>query len=119
MRAAIEAIGVAQGELDNVVRAALRDVGENVVATMRRDWPVGVPRPGHTHSAERWDVTAQGDEVTIRNDADYASYVHHDPQHGGPVGLADRTVPALIEEVSQAPLEFVTQRVIDLLEGGR
>lgn len=119
----IERLGLLKGEMPNIVEASLRDITENVSETMRRGWPLGrrkYPSDQRPHSAGLWSSEQRGKVVfVVVNTAEYASYVHNQPKYGGPPGLADRTIPDLVEEVQAAPLEFVSKRVVALLDGGR
>ena len=118
---AVTRMGVVQGEIDNVVGAAIRDIGENVVQTMSGSWPLGerrIPSQAGIHSADRWEMRdVRKLAVEIHNSAPYAAFVHHEPQFGGPPGLADRVVPDLVQQAEADPLAFMSERVLALLGG--
>ena len=119
---AIEALGVAEGEIDNVLEAALRDIAENVVRTMADSWPLGerrTPSQMGVHSADLWEARQIEKLIwEIRNNAGYATFVHSHPNQGGPPGLGDRVLPKLIDQIEDEPLRFVTARVFELRAGG-
>jgi hypothetical protein len=117
----IRRFGVVQGEIDNVVAAALRDVGQAVVDTLAVDWPIGerrYPSQMGPHSADLWTVVEVGPLMFgIHNSADYIHFVHHEEKFGGPPGLAERVIPGLIAQVDDEPLALMSDRVLRLLGG--
>ena len=119
---AVTRLGVVSGEIDNVVEATLRDVGDEVVGILQVDWPRGdrsKPSQQGIHSSDLWELQQPRKlAFAIHNSADYAVFVHHESQHGGPPGLADRVVPDLVKQVEAQPLAFMTERVFALLGGG-
>lgn len=131
MEAAILALGVVQGELPNVLDAAINDVAENILDGVMEAWPVyGGPRPpsrraedkvpkrkaSKPHSKTLWRILKPEKlKISIVNTAEYASYVHAAGDKGGPPGLGDRLMEAVIAEVRNDPLDFVSDRVAKLL----
>jgi hypothetical protein len=131
MEAAITALGVVQGELPNVLDAAINDVAENILDGVMEAWPVyGGPQPpsrraqakvpkrkaSKPHSKTLWRVLKPEKlKISIVNTAEYASYVHLAGDKGGPPGLADRLMEAAITAAQNDPLDFVSERIAALL----
>ena len=127
----IRRLGIIQGELENLLEAALRDIAEEVVQVVSSPvggvigglsfsgWPRGrrgLPSQAGPHSADLW-TSGQISKLEwfIENTADYAEFVHRRTKFGGPPGLADRVLPALIDEAAIAPLDHVSARLLALL----
>lgn len=68
-------------------RRAIEDIGREAVRLIRDDWPrlTGL-------SGDSWAF--EPDLLVIYNPVDYTSFVHH--------GLADRLVPAVLEQLEPA-----------------
>ncbi len=127
----IEGIGIVAGELDNIMEAALRDIGQLTVDETKANWPqFGGPRPPSLranstkvptrtipHSARRWRlVQSQKLMFTIVNDAKYTSFVHI--KKGHPNGLAADLITDILDEIAQDPLAALSDQVHDAIVGG-
>ncbi len=118
MEQAILAVGVVQGELPNILDAAIMDAAENLRDGVREAWPVWKgPRPaGKPHSRTLWKIERAAIlQISIVNTASYASHVHATPKFGGPPGLGDRLLEAGITAIENDPLDFVSDRIASLL----
>jgi hypothetical protein len=118
----LDALEVAQGEIPNVLRAALRDLGEAVLEHVKVNWPIDTG-----DSLAAWTLVEVGAYVdmgvtsfTLENYAEhdgreYAEYVHTQVQYGGPVPLATRLITEA-ELGLQAGVEaYLSDRVLELL----
>lgn len=136
----IERLGVVEGEIDNVLEAALRDIGQFIVDDLRDpggDWPrFGGPRPpslrkdekvpdrkGRPHSGDLWMVQQPGKlEFIVVNDASYSSFVHvGHPRASVEVaafGLANVLIVDILDAVSEDPIAAVSDRVLMAIENG-
>lgn len=128
----IDQLGVAEGEIDNIAEAALRDLADHVALDMTAQWPrFGGARPpsersnstrvpdrkGRPHSGELWKAQQRGKlDFFVLNPAPYTSFVHIDKGH--PNGLAADLLPEIVSEVAAAPLDFISDRVFDAITGG-
>jgi hypothetical protein len=103
---------IAQGEVENVTDAALRDLGMKAVTHIKNNWPVDT---GTTYS--KWQVVkSQPNHYVLSCPVPYASYVHIQPQYGGPTPLADRLVQEAFQAFEQDTVAFLSDRVRDLLD---
>jgi len=62
---------VVQGEVDNVLTAALRDVALDLEKHIRDNWPIDTGE-----SYKGWTTRVSDLNATIENPVDYTSYVH-------------------------------------------
>ena len=135
MKEAINRIGVAQGEVENVLEAALRDATENMKGAyqgtntdgaMSDAWPTDNTRDEGTHSIALWDVIQKSKlKFSLVNTADYASFVWIKPpgpnspnKHPlkGPPGLFAKTIVPLVRAIQEDATDFISKEVADLLE---
>ena len=117
----ISGLDEVQGEVVNLIDAALRDITELLVTDLAdpANWPRGerrYPSQAGPHSADLWQSTqlAPG-RWELRNPATYAGWVHNQSAYGGPPGLAERQLPGLIDAVEEEPLAHVSRRILDLI----
>lgn len=113
LQLAIADMKVVKGELPNVMDAAMRDITFSIKDQLEADWPVDTGRSlaGFATKHER-----SGDEISwsIVNDVDYAPFVHDDPRHGGPPGLATRLIRDIIAK--QNYTHMISKRVMRLFK---
>ena len=140
----IENLGVVEGEIDNIMEAALRDVGQFVldVVSDPAEWPrYGVSaidpsgpslrnakkpvpdRAGRAHSGDLWRMEQPGKlDFFILNDAEYSSFVHVGHPRASPevkaFGLADVLLIETLDEVSEDPMAVVSDRILQALDTG-
>lgn len=118
----LDSLEVAQGEIPNVLRAALRDLGEATLEHVKVNWPIDTG-----DSLAAWTLVEVGAYVelgvtsfTLENYAEhdgreYAQYVHTQLAYGGPVPLATRLI-AEAELGLRAGVEaYLSDRVLALL----
>lgn len=93
---------VAEGQVQNVLEAAVRDVGEATLEHFRGSWPVDTGL-----SLSTWRFTQTGLDGVISNDTDYTSFVHH--------GLADRLWDEAQAAINKDVVALLSERVTSLL----
>lgn len=84
--------------------SAIRTVAQMIVDRFREVWPVDT-----AFSIAQWDASDDGE--TVYNDASYAEWVHEDPKHGGPPGLAERTWRGILAGDLSGPIRQAIEAV--------
>lgn len=103
---AVSGLKVAEGEVGNVLEAALRDVGQSALEHFRGSWPVDTGR-----SLAGWQFKQQGLNGTLFNVVPYTSFVHQ--------GLADRLWKEVMDAVEKDVTLLLSERVANLIRTGR
>ena len=101
---AVAGLEVAEGEVGNILEAALRDVGQSALEHFRGSWPVA-----SGYSLSRWEFKQSGLNGTLFNVVPYTSFVHH--------GLADRLWKDVTDAVEKDVTLLLSERVTSLLKG--
>jgi len=104
---AVAGLQAAEGEVANILQAALRDVGEAALDHFRQSWPVDT---GLSLSTWRFEQVGANDG-TLYNNTEYTSFVHE--------GLSDRLWHDVTRAVERDVRLLLSERVVNLIERGR
>lgn len=94
---------VVQGEVDNVLSAAIRDVALEIEKHIRDNWPIDTGE-----SYKGWTTRVSGLDAAIENPTDYTSYVHK--------GLAEQLFKEGLAAAEADVEALLSDRVRALLE---
>lgn len=98
----ISGLNVAEGEINHIMEAALRDVGQSALQHFRQSWPVD-----SGESLSGWTYHQTGLNGTLSNNVPYTSYVHQ--------GLADRLWADVMRAAEKDVTLLLSERVTALL----
>lgn len=102
---------VLQGETDNILKAALRDIGGEVKDHVQANWPIDTGKSHDGFELEegegvRWDLV---------NDVEYVEHVWSHPNQGGPPALIDKLLDDAVDAIGDDPELYISDRVRQLL----
>jgi hypothetical protein len=117
----IRRLEVTRGDAENVLSAALLDIGETLVAT-ERQYTIEAQAIDTGRYLAGWEADRiEKLRVVVRTDPkdeegrSYASVVHAEPKYGGPPNLGVRVLDEVRAELEAQVTAAVSDRVRELL----
>jgi hypothetical protein len=117
----IRRLEVTRGDVENVLSAALLDIGETLVAA-ERQYTIEARAVDTGRYLAGWEADqVEKLRVIVKTDPQdeqgrsYASYVHAQPKYGGPPNLGVRVLDEVRAELEAQVTAAVSDRVRELL----